>query len=55
VLLICPGWAKTDMGGPDATVEVSTSVEGMYALVASADAAAGEALFYEYSGATVAW
>jgi NAD(P)-dependent dehydrogenase (short-subunit alcohol dehydrogenase family) len=55
VLLICPGWAKNDMGGPDATVEVATSVAGMYALVTNADRHADEAKFYEYSGATVAW
>ncbi len=55
VLLLCPGWARTDMGGPDATVEVSTSVEGMYALVAQADVDADEARFYEYSGDVVPW
>ena len=55
VLLLCPGWAKTEMGGPDATVEVSTSVEGMVALVTQADAQAGEARFYEYSGDAVPW
>ena len=54
VLLLCPGWAKTDMGGPDATVEVEESVDGMYALVANAKPSA-EAHFYEYSGDVVAW
>lgn len=55
VLLLCPGWAKTDMGGPDATVDVTTSVDGMYALVAGADTTANEALFREYSGDVIAW
>jgi NAD(P)-dependent dehydrogenase (short-subunit alcohol dehydrogenase family) len=55
VLLLCPGWAKTEMGGAEATVEVSDSVAGMYAQVASADADAGEALFIEYSGDAIAW
>lgn len=56
VLLLCPGWAKTAMGGPDATVEVQTSVEGMYRLVTeSPPEAEREALFFEYSGAVVPW
>jgi NAD(P)-dependent dehydrogenase (short-subunit alcohol dehydrogenase family) len=57
VLLLCPGWAKTAMGGPDATVEVAESVDGMYRLVVEppADVQPGEARFYEYSGAVVPW
>lgn len=55
VLLLCPGWAKTDMGGPDATVEVADSVAGMVRLVADADSDAGEALFREYTGDVIAW
>ena len=56
VLLLCPGWAKTAMGGPDATVEVSTSVDGMYRLVVDTPPGADrEALFFEYSGDVVPW
>lgn len=55
VLLICPGWAKTAMGGADATVEVADSVAGLYALVAGADPSRGGAHFYEYSGDVVPW
>ncbi len=56
VLLLCPGWAKTAMGGPDATVEVSTSVDGMYRLVEHTPSGADrEALFFEYSGDVVPW
>lgn len=56
VLLLCPGWAKTAMGGPDATVEVSTSVDGMYRLVVDSRATRPcEARFFEYSGAVVPW
>lgn len=54
VLLLCPGWAKTDMGGPDATVEVEDSARGMYDAVVSTPAA-DEAQFVEYSGAIVPW
>lgn len=54
-LLLCPGWAKTDMGGPDATVEVSDSVRGMYRLVASARPDPTGAVFREYTGNEIPW
>lgn len=56
VLLLCPGWAKTAMGGPDATVDVSTSVDGMYeVIVKRPEVGRHGAEFYEYSGAVVPW
>jgi len=55
VLLLCPGWAKTDMGGPDATVEVADSAAGMYRLVANASPHPDGARFFEYTGEIVAW
>ena len=56
VLLLCPGWAKTAMGGPEATVEVSTSVDGMYRIVSQpATARVCGAQFLEYSGDVVPW
>jgi NAD(P)-dependent dehydrogenase (short-subunit alcohol dehydrogenase family) len=56
VLLLCPGWAKTDMGGPDANVEVSTSVDGMFACITQPRSKPGDgAVFFEYSGAIVPW
>jgi NAD(P)-dependent dehydrogenase (short-subunit alcohol dehydrogenase family) len=54
VLLICPGWAKTQMGGRDAPVEVQDSVAGMYRLVVAARPGP-QAQFYEYSGERVPW
>ena len=30
VLIMHPGWVKTDMGGEDAPVDITTSVKGMY-------------------------
>lgn len=54
VILFCPGWAKTDMGGPDATVEVADSVDGMLDQVEAARPADG-AIFREYTGDTVPW
>jgi len=29
VMGICPGWVKTDMGGPDATREILEGIEGI--------------------------
>ena len=54
-LLLCPGWAKTDMGGPDATVEVSDSARGMYQLVATAQPNPAGAVFREYTGNEIPW
>ena len=56
VLLLCPGWAKTAMGGPDATVEVATSVDGMYDVIAGRlRSGRSGAEFLEYSGDVVPW
>jgi NAD(P)-dependent dehydrogenase (short-subunit alcohol dehydrogenase family) len=56
VLLLCPGWAKTAMGGPDATVDVSTSVDGMYACITNAQRPLdGGAVFVEYTGNFIPW
>jgi NAD(P)-dependent dehydrogenase (short-subunit alcohol dehydrogenase family) len=56
VLLLCPGWAKTAMGGPDATVDVSTSVDGMYACITNARRPSdGGAVFIEYTGNIIPW
>lgn len=54
VLLICPGWVKTQMGGDLATVEIADSVDGIYRLVCQARATDG-APFLEYTGDTVPW
>jgi NAD(P)-dependent dehydrogenase (short-subunit alcohol dehydrogenase family) len=38
ILLMHPGWVKTDVEGKDAPVDLQTSVEGLYAVRALADA-----------------
>ena len=38
ILLMHPGWVKTDMGGKDAPVNLHTSFEGLYAVRALVDA-----------------
>ncbi|PNU03351.1 SDR family oxidoreductase [Novosphingobium guangzhouense] len=55
VLIICPGWAKTEMGGADATVEIADSVAGIYRLVSTAEPSPKGAPFLEYTGETVPW
>jgi NAD(P)-dependent dehydrogenase (short-subunit alcohol dehydrogenase family) len=54
VLLFHPGWVKTDMGGPDATIDVETSVKGMRRKI---DAATLEdtGKFFNYDGKEIPW
>jgi NAD(P)-dependent dehydrogenase (short-subunit alcohol dehydrogenase family) len=54
LLLMAPGWVKTDLGGPDARLTISDSIPN---LVTTVDAQRGRAgLHYlDYLGQTVAW
>ena len=54
VASLCPGWAKTEMGGPGAAVEVIDSIAGMRGIIAaltSADAGS----FTRYNGDHLSW
>jgi NAD(P)-dependent dehydrogenase (short-subunit alcohol dehydrogenase family) len=54
VLNIHPGWVRTDMGGPNASLDVETSVTGI-ANVLEAQAGAGGHHFLDYTGETLPW
>jgi hypothetical protein len=54
LLLMAPGWVKTELGGPSARLTISESIPS---LVTTIDAQRGRAgLYYlDYLGKTVAW
>jgi NAD(P)-dependent dehydrogenase (short-subunit alcohol dehydrogenase family) len=54
VLVMNPGWVRTDMGGPGARIGADESVAKMRAVIAglTADDAG---TFYNYTGATYPW
>lgn len=54
VLLLHPGWVRTDMGGPNARIDPPTSIAGMRQVID--DAAPGDAgRFYRYDGSEIPW
>lgn len=53
VLSLHPGWVQTDMGGPNALIDVDTSVTGMIALLEAERPA--EHRFLAYDGSEVGW
>lgn len=54
VLILHPGWVKTDMGGPSALIEATQSVSGMREVIArfSIDQSGS---FMKYDGALLPW
>jgi NAD(P)-dependent dehydrogenase (short-subunit alcohol dehydrogenase family) len=54
VLAVAPGWVRTDMGGPGASLSVEESVSGI-ANVLDARAGTGRHGFVDYRGRIVAW
>lgn len=49
-----PGWVKTDMGGPQAEIDVAESVTGMRRVIAAANAS-HNGKFLNYTGEQIAW
>lgn len=54
MVAMSPGWVRTDMGGPDATLSVEQSVEGMLAAIAALTPA-DSGSFRDHAGRTVPW
>jgi NAD(P)-dependent dehydrogenase (short-subunit alcohol dehydrogenase family) len=54
VAVLCPGWVRTDMGGPAAPVNKEDSVRGLRRLVAGLTAERS-GTFTHYDGSPVAW
>ncbi|QXG46842.1 SDR family oxidoreductase [Pseudomonas viridiflava] len=54
VLLLHPGWVKTDMGGENAAIDVQTSTTGLVEQL-NAYAGKGGHHFINYKGETIAW
>lgn len=54
VLSLHPGWVRTDMGGPNADVDVGVSVEGMRRVIADA-ARFPSGSFFDYRGQPIDW
>ena len=54
VLLMHPGWVRTDMGGPNATLDVETSTEGMVRVVTER-LGRTDCVYVDYRGETVPW
>jgi NAD(P)-dependent dehydrogenase (short-subunit alcohol dehydrogenase family) len=54
LLLMAPGWVKTELGGPDARLTINESIPS---LVATVDAQRGRTglQFLDYLGQTIAW
>jgi NAD(P)-dependent dehydrogenase (short-subunit alcohol dehydrogenase family) len=54
VLLMHPGWVKTDMGGENAPLDIPTSVRGMADVIETQGAGTGIA-YVDYAGNPIAW
>lgn len=54
VVVFHPGWVKTDMGGPNATVTPKASVDGMRAKIAQLTPA-DNGRFFNYDGQPIPW
>ncbi|HLD64737.1 MAG TPA: SDR family NAD(P)-dependent oxidoreductase, partial [Pseudomonas sp.] len=54
VLSLHPGWVKTEMGGPEATLEIATSSQALVAQIEQ-HAGSGGLRFIDYQGQPIPW
>jgi NAD(P)-dependent dehydrogenase (short-subunit alcohol dehydrogenase family) len=54
VITLHPGWVRTDMGGPNAEVDVAESIAGMRQVIGDANAHPSGG-FYDFRGKRIAW
>lgn len=54
LLLMAPGWVKTELGGPDARLEIGESIPSLVRVV-NAQRGHGGLQYLDYRGKTVAW
>jgi NAD(P)-dependent dehydrogenase (short-subunit alcohol dehydrogenase family) len=54
VITLHPGWVRTDMGGPNAEIDVSESIQGMRKVINERDTYASGG-FYDFRGASIDW
>ena len=54
VLILHPGWVRTDMGGPNGLIDAEQSVRGLRQVIASAGAQQNGG-FFNYDGTHIPW
>lgn len=54
VLLLHPGWVRTDMGGPNAPLDVETSTRGLFRVISERHGTGGLA-YLDYQGEPIPW